>query len=98
MKPETDNNITAAPTSAAQAQSCSASSAQRRLGVFLMSFGFAGAAIAALCCMAPLLLAGIFAAVGFGLLLNDFVLMGLLVLFLVTAASGYRMLRGRRPR
>jgi hypothetical protein len=98
MKPETDNNITAVPTGAAQGQSCSASSAQRRLGLFLMGFGFAGAAIAALCCMAPLLLAGIFAAVGFGLLLNDFVLMGLLVLFLVTAASGFRMLRGGRPR
>jgi len=98
MKTDSDNNVPAMAEASAQGQSCSASPAQRRVGVFLMSFGLTGAAFAALCCMAPFLIAGILAAVGFGFLLNDFVLMGLLVLFSATAAVGFRVLRARRPR
>lgn len=98
MKSTEENDLGAASSSPARGQSCSASPLKRQLGRLLMGVGLTGAAFAALCCMAPFLLAGILAAVGFGFLLNDSVLMGLLVVFLAAAAAGYQLLRRQRTR
>lgn len=58
-----------------------------------MAIGIGGAALAAVCCVAPFLLAGLLTAVGLGLLLNDAVLIGLLVAFLAVAVLGYSLVR-----
>lgn len=63
-----------------------------------MSLGLTGAAVAALCCMAPFLIAGVLAVVGLGFLLNESVLMGLLAVFLATTGAGYYLLRRNRAR
>ncbi len=44
---------------------------------------------AALCCVAPFLVAGLVTALGLGFILNDALLMSLLVLFIGVAALGY---------
>lgn len=51
------------------------------LGRVLMAVGVSGAVLAALCCVAPFLLAGVLAAVGLSFLLKDAVLLLLLALF-----------------
>ncbi|UVT19677.1 MAG: hypothetical protein H8K03_18090 [Nitrospira sp.] len=59
------------------------------LGRTLMAVGISGAAFAALCCLAPFLVAGLVTALGLGFMLNDTLLIGLLVMFIGVAALGY---------
>ncbi len=66
------------------------------LGRTLMAVGISGAAFAALCCVAPFLVAGLVTSVGLGFLLNDALLMGLLVVFTGVAALGYYVLRRQK--
>jgi hypothetical protein len=66
------------------------------LGRVLIAVGVTGAALAALCCIAPLLIAGLVTAIGLGFLLKASVLLGLLVVFMGVALFGYYLLRRRR--
>ncbi len=66
---------------------------QSWLGRTLVAIGLGGAALAALCCVAPFLLAGLLAAVGLGFILNDAILLGLLVVFVGVAALGFYLIR-----
>lgn len=66
------------------------------LGRTLMAIGISGAAFAALCCVAPFLVAGLVTALGLGFMLNDALLMGLLVVFAGVAALGYYVVRRRQ--
>jgi len=66
------------------------------LGRALMAIGISGAAFAAICCFAPFLLAGLVTAVGLGFILKDSILMGLVVIFLGVAATGYYLARRHR--
>ena len=59
------------------------------LGRTLMAVGISGAAFAALCCVAPFIVAGLVTALGLGFILKDPILMGLLVAFVGVAAQGY---------
>lgn len=59
------------------------------LGRALMAVGISGAAFAALCCVAPFMVAGLVTALGLGFILNDAILIGLLVMFIGVAALGY---------
>ena len=59
------------------------------LGRTLMAVGISGAAFAALCCVAPFIVAGLVTALGLGFILKDSILMGLLVVFVGVAALGY---------
>lgn len=68
----------------------------RWLGRLLVVLGLTGATVAALCCIAPFLVAGMLAAIGLGFLLHDAVLMGLLVVSLLVAGLGYQVLRRKR--
>jgi polyferredoxin len=63
------------------------------LGRTLMAVGISGAAFAALCCVAPFIVAGLVTALGLGFMLNDALLMGLLVVFIAVAALGYYLVR-----
>jgi hypothetical protein len=63
------------------------------LGRALMAVGVSGAAFAALCCFAPLLVAGLVSAIGLGFILKDSILMGLLVMFLGIAGLGLYLAR-----
>lgn len=63
------------------------------LGRTLMAIGISGAAFAALCCVAPFILASLVTTVGLGFLLNDALLVGLLVMFIGVAALGYYFVR-----
>ena len=63
------------------------------VGRTLMAVGISGAAFAALCCVAPFIVAGLVTALGLGFMLNDALLMGLLVLFTGVAALGYYFVR-----
>lgn len=63
------------------------------LGRTLMAVGISGAAFAALCCVAPFIVAGLVTALGLGFILNDALLMGLLVMFIGVAALGYYFMR-----
>ena len=63
------------------------------VGRTLMAVGISGAAFAALCCVAPFMVAGLVTALGLGFMLNDALLMGLLVLFIGVAALGYYFVR-----
>ncbi|HMS83779.1 MAG TPA: hypothetical protein PKD12_09015 [Nitrospira sp.] len=65
------------------------------LGRTLMAVGLSGAAFAALCCVAPFMVAGLVTALGLGFLLNDALLLGLLVVFTGVAALGSYMVRRR---
>ncbi len=65
------------------------------VGRTLMAVGISGAALAALCCVAPFMVAGLVTALGLGFLLNDALLVGLLVVFIGVAALGYYMVRRR---
>jgi hypothetical protein len=65
------------------------------LGRGLMALGISGAAIAAICCIAPALLAGLLVAIGLGFILNDAVLMALLAIFAGIAAFGYHLIKRR---
>src|SRR5437867_1673102 len=58
-----------------------------------MAVGISGAAFAALCCVAPFLVADLVTAVGLGVILNDALLIGLLVLFIGVAALGSYFVR-----
>ena len=66
------------------------------LGRALMAVGIGGAAFAALCCVAPFLVAGLVTALGLGFMLNDALLMGLLVVFAGVAALGYYVVRRQK--
>ncbi|MCI0350504.1 MAG: hypothetical protein L0Z53_13855 [Acidobacteriales bacterium] len=66
-----------------------------RLGRGLMAFGMSGAAIAAICCFAPALLAGLLVAISLGFMLNDAVLMVLLAIFAGIGALGYYLVKRR---
>ena len=63
------------------------------LGRTLLAVGISGAALAALCCVAPFLVAGLVTALGLGFILNDSILMGLLVVFAGVAALGDYVVR-----
>lgn len=63
------------------------------LGRTLMAIGISGAALAALCCVAPFLLAGLLTAIGLGFILKDVILIGLVVIFLGIALLGYYLMR-----
>ncbi len=63
------------------------------IGRALMTIGLSGAMLAALCCAAPFLLAGLLTAVGLGFILKDSVLVGLLIVFAAVAAIGYHLVR-----
>lgn len=65
------------------------------LGRGLLALGVSGAVIAALCCVAPALLAGLLVAIGLGFILNDAVLMALLAIFAGIAAFGYYLIKRR---
>lgn len=65
------------------------------LGRTLMAIGISGAAFATLCCLAPFIVAGLVTALGLGFILNDFILIGLLVVFIGVAAMGYYLVRRR---
>jgi hypothetical protein len=65
------------------------------LGRGLLALGVSGAALAALCCFAPALLAGLLVAIGLGFILNDAVLMALLAIFAGIAAFGYHLIKKR---
>jgi mercuric ion transport protein len=65
------------------------------VGRTLMAVGLSGAAFAALCCVAPFMMAGLVTALGLGFLLNDALLLGLLVVFTGVAVLGYYMVRRR---
>ena len=58
-----------------------------------MAVGISGAAFAALCCLAPFMVAGLVTALGLGFMLNDSILIGLLVVFAGVAALGYYVVR-----
>lgn len=66
------------------------------LGRTLMAVGISGAAFAALCCLAPFLVAGLVTALGLGFILKDSLLMGLLVVFAGVAALGYYFVRRQK--
>ena len=63
------------------------------LGRALMAVGISGAAFAALCCLAPFLVAALVSAIGLGFILKDSILMGLLVMFLGLAGLGLYLTR-----
>ncbi|MDF0667162.1 MAG: hypothetical protein P0119_13945 [Nitrospira sp.] len=63
------------------------------LGRSLMAVGLSGAALAALCCVAPFIVAGLVTALGLGFILNDALLIGLLVVFIGVAALSYYFVR-----
>lgn len=63
------------------------------VGRTLMAVGISGAAFAALCCVAPFMVAGLVTTLGLGFILNDFLLIGLLVVFIGVAALGYYLVR-----
>jgi hypothetical protein len=63
------------------------------MGRTLMAVGISGAAFAALCCVAPFIVAGLVTALGLGFILNDALLIGLLVLFIGVAVLGYYFVR-----
>ena len=62
----------------------------------MMAVGISGAAFAALCCVAPFIVAGLVTALGLGFILNDALLMGLLVVFAGIAALGYYVVRRQK--
>ena len=66
------------------------------LGRTLIAVGISGAAFAALCCVAPFLVAGLVTALGLGFMLNDSILIGLLVVFAGVAALGYYVVRRQK--
>jgi vacuolar-type H+-ATPase subunit I/STV1 len=59
----------------------------------LLAVAVSGAAFAALCCFAPLLVAGLVSAIGLEFILKDSILMGLLVMFLGIAGLGLYLTR-----
>ena len=63
------------------------------LGRTLMAVGISGAAFAALCCVAPFMVAGLVTALGLGFILKDSILIGLLVVFAGVAALGDYVVR-----
>lgn len=65
------------------------------VGRTFMAVGISGAAFAALCCVAPFMVAGLVTALGLGFLLNDALLVGLLVVCIGVAALGYYFVRRR---
>ncbi|MDN5940995.1 MAG: hypothetical protein L0H94_03840 [Nitrospira sp.] len=63
------------------------------LGRALMAVGISGAAFAALCCVAPFMVAGLVTALGLGFILQDSILIGLIIVFIGVAALGYYFVR-----
>ena len=66
------------------------------VGRTLMAVGISGAAFAALCCVAPFIVAGLVTALGFGFILNDALLIGFFVVFIGVAALGYYLVRRQK--
>lgn len=66
------------------------------IGRTLIALGISGAALAALCCFAPFLVAGLLTAVGLGFILKDSILIGLMIVFLGVAVLGYYLLQRTR--
>ena len=66
------------------------------LGRALMAVGISGVAFAALCCVAPFLVAGLVTALGLGFMLNDALLIGFFVVFIGVAALGYYLVRRQK--
>ena len=65
------------------------------VGQTLMAVGISSAAFAALCCVAPFIVAGLVTALGLGFIIDDSILIGLLVMFIGVAALGYYFVRRR---
>ena len=63
------------------------------VGRTLMAVGISGAAFAALCCVAPFIVAGLVTALGLGFILQDSILIGLFIVFIGVAALGYYFVR-----
>ena len=63
------------------------------VGRTLMAVGISGAAFAALCCVAPFIVAGLVTALGLGFILQDSILIGLLIVFIGVAALGSYFVR-----
>ncbi len=63
------------------------------VGRILIAVGISGAAFAALCCFAPLVVAGLVTAIGLGFILKDSILFGLIALFIGMALFGYYLIR-----
>ena len=66
------------------------------VGRTLMAVGISGAAFAALCCVAPFIVAGLVTALGLGFILKDALLIGLLVVFSGVAALGCYFVRRQK--
>lgn len=66
------------------------------LGRTLMAVGISGVAFAALCCVAPFLVAGLVTALGLGFMLNDALLVGLVLVFIGVAALGYHLVKRKK--
>jgi threonine/homoserine/homoserine lactone efflux protein len=58
-----------------------------------MAVGISGAAFAALCCVAPFIVAGLVTALGLGFILQGSILISLLVVFIGVAVLGYYFVR-----
>jgi hypothetical protein len=65
----------------------------KKLGGLLLGAGGLSAFLALLCCGFPWLLAGLFAAFGLNFLLQDSVLIPIIILGIIIAYIGWRMLK-----
>lgn len=65
----------------------------KKIGGLLLGVGGLSAFVALFCCGFPWLLAGIFAAFGVSFLLHDSVLISVILLGLIVAYVGWRMLK-----
>ena len=66
---------------------------QNKLGKVLLGAGGVGAFVALLCCGFAWILAGLFAAFGLSFLLQDSVLITVILLGIIIAFIGWRMLK-----
>ena len=66
---------------------------KKNLGGLLLGAGGLSAFLALLCCGFPWLLAGLFAAFGLSFLLQDSILISVIILGIIIAFIGWRMLR-----
>ncbi len=63
------------------------------LGRVLVAVGISGAALSALCCLAPFLVAGLLTALGLGFIIKDSILLGLIAAFVGVALFGYYLIQ-----
>ncbi len=66
---------------------------KKNLGGLLLGAGGLSAFLALLCCGFPWLLAGLFAAFGLSFLLQDSILISVIILGIIIAFIGWRILR-----